>query len=45
MKRLLIEGTSRLQLDKHLNYAIGDDESKWASDVPVFRQIEYQEPI
>ena len=35
-----IEATSRLQ--KHLNYAIGDDENRWASDVPVFRQIEYQ---
>ena len=31
------------QLDKHINYAIGDDQSKWTSNVPVFRQIEYQE--
>ena len=30
------------KLGKHFNYAIGDDESKWASDVPVFRQIEYK---
>ena len=31
------------KLGKHFNYAIGDDESKWASNVPVFRQIEYQD--
>ena len=30
------------KLGKQLNYAIGDDESNWSSNVPVFRQIEYQ---